>query len=139
GSVRRRPLAPEKWPKSSSGVARRSRRSASCRAVRSTMRPWLFPERTMQVLASGVATRIRDGFSDYHARFAAITRRANPRFEARDVSGMRADLVERIELYDICIDQMQHWLEHVLGEHAQDRALWSRIRDAYAHEVADLL
>ncbi len=93
----------------------------------------------MQVLASGVAARIRDGFEDYHARFAAITRRAKPRFEARDFSGMRADLVERIELYDICIDQMQHWLEHVLGDRAQDRALWGRIRDAYAHEVAGLL
>mgnify|MGYP000860845334 FL=1 len=93
----------------------------------------------MQVLASGVATRIRDGFSDYHARFAAITRRAKPRFEARDFSGMRSDLVERIELYDICIDQMQHWLEHVLGERAQDRALWGCIRDAYAEEVAELL
>ncbi len=93
----------------------------------------------MQVLASGVAARIRDGFSDYHARFAAITRRAKPRFEARDFAGMRADLVERIELYDTCIDQMQHWLEHVLGDRAQDRALWGRIRDAYAQEVSELL
>ena len=93
----------------------------------------------MQILASGVAARIRDGFEDYHARFAAITRRAKPRFEARDFSGMRADLVERIELYDICIDQMQHWLEHVLGERAQDRTLWGAIRDAYAQEMVDLL
>lgn len=93
----------------------------------------------MQVLSSGIAERIRDGFSDYHARFAAITRRAKARFETRDWAGMRGDLVERIELYDVCINQMQGWLVQVLAERAQDRALWSRIRDAYAQEVAQLL
>lgn len=93
----------------------------------------------MQVLADGVAARIRDGFEDYHARFAAITRRARPRFERRDWAGMRADLVERIELYDVCVAQMQGWLEHVLGDQAQTRPLWARIRDAYAREVAGLL
>ena len=93
----------------------------------------------MQVLSDGIAARIRDGFADYHARFAAITRRAKARFETRDAAGMRADLVERIELYDVCVNQMQRWLEHVLGTHSQDRALWSSIRDAYAHTVAELL
>lgn len=93
----------------------------------------------MHVLASGVAARIRDGFFDYHARFAAITRRAKGRFETRDWLGMRADLVERIELYDVCVNQMQRWLAQVLAERAQDRVLWNRIRDAYADEVAQLL
>ena len=93
----------------------------------------------MQVLSQGVAAKIRDGFADYHARFAAITRRAKRRFETRDAAGMRADLIERIELYDVCVGQMQRWLEHVLGEHSQDGLLWSSIRDAYAQAVADLL
>lgn len=93
----------------------------------------------MQTLANSIATRIRDGFADYHARFAAITRRAQHRFETRDWAGMRADLVERIELYDVCVNQMQHWLTHVLAERAQDRTLWNQARDAYAHEVAQLL
>ena len=93
----------------------------------------------MQVLASGIAERIRDGFADYHARFAAITRRADGRFGTRDWMGIRSDLVERIELYDVCVNQMQAWLAQVLAEHAQNRTLWNRIRDAYAQEVAQLL
>lgn len=93
----------------------------------------------MQILASGVAERIRDGFADYHARFAAITRRAQRRFETQDWAGMRTDLVERIELYDVCVNRMQHWLEKVLADKAQDRTLWNHIRDAYAQEVAQLL
>ena len=93
----------------------------------------------MQVLASGIAERIRDGFADYHARFAAVTRRAKGRFEVRDWAEMRTDLVERIELYDVCVNQMQGWLTQVLAERAQDRALWHRIRDAYAVTVAQLL
>lgn len=93
----------------------------------------------MEKLAEGVAARIRDGFSDYHARFASITRRAKERFETRDAAGARTDLVERIELYDVCVNQMQRWLQNVLGQHAQDRALWSRIRNAYAEAVAELL
>ena len=93
----------------------------------------------MQVLADGVAARIRNGFEDFHARFAAVTRRAKSRFQQRDWAGMRADLVERIELYDVCVAQMQGWLEHVLGDQAQTRPLWAKIRDAYALEVAGLL
>lgn len=93
----------------------------------------------MQVLANGIAARIRDGFEDYHARFAAITRRAKPRFEARDWAGMRTDLVERIELYDVCVASMRSWLGQVLGERAQERELWIRIRDAYAREIEGLL
>lgn len=94
---------------------------------------------SMHVLASGVAARIRDGFDDYNARFAAITRRAAPRFEQRDWSGMRADLVERIELYDVSVAETQTWLSAALGERAQERALWQAIRDAFAGQIASLL
>ena len=90
----------------------------------------------MQVLATGVAARIRDGFDDYHARFAAITRRARPRFERCDWAGMRTDLVERIELYDVCVAETQGWLDSALAERAQDRVLWQAIRDAFALEIA---
>ena len=93
----------------------------------------------MHILSAGIAERIRDGFADYHARFAAITRRAKGRFEQRDWGAMRSDLVERIELYDVCVKQMQDWLAQVLAERAQDRVLWNRIRDAYAEAVEQLL
>ena len=34
--------------------------------------------------ADAIAAQIRDAFDDYHARFAAISRRAQKRFETRD-------------------------------------------------------
>ena len=44
--------------------------------------------------AHAIATCIRDGFLDYHARFAAITRRARQRFEQRDWMAARDDAVQ---------------------------------------------
>ncbi len=90
-------------------------------------------------LAHGGAVLLRDGFADYHGRFAAITRRAKDRFEARDWGLARTDAVERIELYDRCVAETSSRLEGLLGKGAQDRALWNRIRDSYARLIAELL
>jgi isocitrate dehydrogenase kinase/phosphatase len=90
-------------------------------------------------VASQSAAGIRRGFADYHARFRAITQRAQRRFETRDWAGLRADLVERIELYDVCVSEMHEWLEATLGVRAIEHALWRRIRDAFAAGIAPLL
>lgn len=66
--------------------------------------------------AEAVAGQIRDAFADYHARFAAITRRAQGRFERSDWQGDRADAVERIELYDRCIAEASDALQARLGD-----------------------
>jgi isocitrate dehydrogenase kinase/phosphatase len=42
------------------------------------------------------AATLRDGFADYHARFRAITQRAQRRFEARDWDGAQGDAVQRM-------------------------------------------
>jgi isocitrate dehydrogenase kinase/phosphatase len=90
-------------------------------------------------LAARGAAGIRRGFADYHARFRAITQRAPVRFAQRDWAGLRADLVERIELYDVCVAEMHQWLEAELGVRAVEHALWRAIRDAYAAGIAPLL
>jgi isocitrate dehydrogenase kinase/phosphatase len=90
-------------------------------------------------LASRGAAGIRRGFADYHARFRAITQRAPQRFARRDWAGMRADLVERIELYDVCVAEMHQWLETELGVRSIEHALWRAIRDAFAASIAPLL
>jgi isocitrate dehydrogenase kinase/phosphatase len=90
-------------------------------------------------LADGCALAIRDAFADYHARFAQVTRRARTHFEQRDWAAARADAVARIALYDRCVQEISQALERHLGERAQDRALWSGIRDRYAALVAPLL
>lgn len=90
-------------------------------------------------LAQSAAALLRDGFADYHARFAAITQRARRRFEERDWAAARSDAVERIELYDRCVAEASGRLAELLGAQAGERALWKRIRDGYAELVAELL
>ncbi|MCK7593493.1 bifunctional isocitrate dehydrogenase kinase/phosphatase [Pseudomarimonas salicorniae] len=90
-------------------------------------------------LSARAAALLRDGFADYHARFATVTQRARRRFEERDWASARSDAVERIELYDRCVGETSVRLAELLGESATDRALWKRIRDGYAALIADLL
>ncbi|MGH8036236.1 MAG: bifunctional isocitrate dehydrogenase kinase/phosphatase [Stenotrophomonas sp.] len=90
-------------------------------------------------LAPGLAVRIRDGFEDYHARFAAITRRARARFEARDWAGARQDAVERIGLYDHCIAETVDTLRRVAGDAIGQRELWLQVRTAFAARVDGLI
>ncbi len=83
------------------------------------------------VHADAIAPLIHDAFADYHARFAEVTQRAKRRFEAMDWAGARADAVERIALYDLCIAECALRLQSILQDQAHDRALWSRARDAF--------
>src|SRR5690606_12904566 len=87
------------------------------------------------VQPEAIAQVVRDAFDDYHARFAAISRRARQRFEQRDWAGARADAAERLDLYDLCIDECRHRLAAMLGLHAHDRALWAQVRDHYAASI----
>ena len=94
---------------------------------------------TDSVVAAQAAELIHAGFADYHARFRAITQRAQRRFETRDWSAATADAVERIELYDTCIAGLAAPLEALLGERLRDRALWHGIHAAYSRTIANLL
>jgi isocitrate dehydrogenase kinase/phosphatase len=86
-----------------------------------------------------VADALVAGFADYHARFRAITQRAQRRFEARDWSAAGDDAVERIELYDRCIGEMAVRLDALLGARIGERAVWVPVREAYARAIARLL
>lgn len=85
--------------------------------------------------ADAIASQVREAFEDYHARFAAISRRAQRRFETRDWAGARDDAAARLDLYDQCIDQCRQRLCALLGQRAHDRLLWRRVRDAYAASI----
>ena len=91
------------------------------------------------VEAESVAAQIREAFADYHARFAAITRRAKGRFERCDWNGARDDAVERIALYDRCVAEASEALDAHLGAQAHDRALWSAVHARYAGQIEPLL
>src|SRR5436190_5101006 len=90
-------------------------------------------------VARSCAADVRDRFADYNARFGAITRRAKGRFERREWAERRGDAVDRIELYDRCVQETREHLEQRLGPRAHDKALWGRIRHHYAAFVSELL
>lgn len=90
-------------------------------------------------LAARIATHVRDGFEDYHARFAAITLRARGRFEHRQWQQARQDAVERIGLYDRCIATCMASLPRPEGGAAAGRALWTQVRAHYAALIDGLI
>jgi len=92
-----------------------------------------------EALASRLAALVRDGFEDYHARFAEVTRRARVRFETRDWAGARHDAVERIGLYDQCVARTVDGLRRAAGEAVGQRSLWLKVRVAYARLICRLI
>src|SRR3974377_1798998 len=74
------------------------------------------------------ARQIVDAFADYNAQFRAITRRAPLRFDTRGFKGSQRDAVERIELYDRCVNQTIAALRLALAAAATDRGLWQQMR-----------
>jgi len=84
------------------------------------------------------ARRIVADFAHYNAQFRAITRRAPLRFDARDWKGSQRDAVERIELYDRCVNQSVAELSVALAAQAADRELWRQIRAEFAAQIGSL-
>jgi len=84
------------------------------------------------------AAALVQNFADYNAEFRAITRRAPQRFEARDWRGSQRDAVERIELYDKCVNRAVAHMRERLGEDAIERPLWSSIKRLFT-ELIDAL
>jgi isocitrate dehydrogenase kinase/phosphatase len=84
------------------------------------------------------AAALVQNFADYNAEFRAITRRAPQRFEARDWRGSQRDAVERIELYDKCVNRAVAHMRERLGEDAIERPLWSSIKRRFT-ELIDAL
>ena len=89
--------------------------------------------------ADAIAAQIRDAFDDYHARFAAISRRAQKRFETRDWAAAREDATERLDLYDACIEECGRRLGALLSSRPHERAPWIDVRAAYAALIDGLV
>jgi len=84
------------------------------------------------------ARRIAAAFAAYNGEFREITRRAPGRFEALDWQGAHHDAVDRIELYDTCANRCVAAMRQLLDERADDRALWSAIRQRFHARTAGL-
>jgi isocitrate dehydrogenase kinase/phosphatase len=89
-------------------------------------------------LVSECAAALVQAFAGYNAEFRGITRRAPQRFENRDWHGSLKDAVERIELYDRCVNRAVGQMQQRLGEDVIERALWASIKRRFT-ELIDTL
>jgi isocitrate dehydrogenase kinase/phosphatase len=75
------------------------------------------------------------GFRAYVCRFGRLTARARERFLTQDAEGMKADYIERLDLYGKVVARMAAALHRWQGEHLQDHLLWQTVKKAYALEI----
>lgn len=75
------------------------------------------------------------GFEDYNASFSDVTRRGRRRFEQGDRSGMRADVVARLELYDRVVHQTISRLEGLLANRLFSRSIWRDMRIDFGQAI----
>ncbi|MEL7159738.1 MAG: bifunctional isocitrate dehydrogenase kinase/phosphatase, partial [Bacteroidota bacterium] len=83
-----------------------------------------------------VAHHFLMGYMDYYYRFKLITKRARIRFEQRDWHGIQADARGRIELYRDIVSTTTAKVAEILGDAETDAAFWSRVKYAYAEDIA---
>ena len=75
------------------------------------------------------------GFREYREFFEQITRRALHRFENGDWPSMRADTIERLDLYEKVVLHTQQQLEHCLGRSARHKPLWLALKNAFEQKA----
>lgn len=92
--------------------------------------------RVSQALIDEVSHTLRDAFIDYNTRFSQITRRAKRRFEEQDWSSARLDAVERIALYDRCVNASVSELHEKLADVSDRHSLWCGVRERYARHIS---
>ncbi|UCG20727.1 MAG: bifunctional isocitrate dehydrogenase kinase/phosphatase [Deltaproteobacteria bacterium] len=86
-------------------------------------------------LPEQAAQAIRRAFDSYQAQYAAITQRAQARFEGRDWPGMQVDAGERLDLYKKVVDETVVEIKRVLGGRVKDPEAWKKAKVAYADLV----
>lgn len=82
-------------------------------------------------LAGAAAQIVIDSFIDYQQRFVVITRRARKRFEERDWPAIRADSVERMDLYEVCLSETEARLDALLHDRLHERPLWLEMKSVF--------
>lgn len=86
-------------------------------------------------LVEDCAAALVEAFANYNAEYRAITRRAPQRFESRDWRTSQRDAVERIELYEKCIQRAVAQMQARLGDDVFERALWASIKRRFTELI----
>jgi isocitrate dehydrogenase kinase/phosphatase len=76
------------------------------------------------------------GFRAYVCRFDRLTARARRHFHSQDVEGMKADYIERLDLYGKMVARMAAVLDRWVGRDTRDRYLhWEAVKKQYARAI----
>ncbi|MGH2374728.1 MAG: bifunctional isocitrate dehydrogenase kinase/phosphatase, partial [bacterium] len=94
------------------------------------------PDQGNGSLARRGADAIRHAFDAYRREFRQITHRARSSFEGQEWRGMQGDARERLDLYPRVVTRVVAGVLRILGEDAQARTLWARMKAAYTQSIA---
>lgn len=86
-------------------------------------------------LANIGAGAIHEGFRAYHAGFREITGRAADRFAQRDWHGLRADAVERMELYQKSVGLVVDHIRDLFADRVKDTVVWASMKAVYSGQI----
>ena len=81
------------------------------------------------------ARLIFDAFLQYDRDFREVTARAAGRFLRREWDGVRADVVERMELWERSLGLTTETLHERLGAKARNRDFWHRVKEFYGARI----
>jgi isocitrate dehydrogenase kinase/phosphatase len=84
------------------------------------------------------AQQVVEAFLHYNARFRAITRRAADHFATRNWHAVQQDAVERIDLYELSVQETIKALERTLLEDVRRRELWIEVKRHFANLIDGL-
>lgn len=88
----------------------------------------MFPQRLDSPLAYGIAKAMADGFNRHYRLFRAESARAKHRFETADWHGQQRAQRERIEFYDLRVQEAVARLEKEFKAGEQPMEVWHQVK-----------
>lgn len=92
---------------------------------------------TISRLANLAASAILEAFALYQARFQAVTRRAQTRFEQRDWRGAQRDAAERLDLYAEIVNPLVAELRELLDDRVEHKLVWASMKAVYSGLISE--
>ncbi|MDP2222264.1 MAG: bifunctional isocitrate dehydrogenase kinase/phosphatase [Hydrogenophaga sp.] len=91
----------------------------------------MFPQRLDSTVAYGIAKAMMDGFNRHYRLFRTESARAKHRFETRDWHGQQRAQRERIEFYDLRVNECVKRLRKEFKAEQQPMDVWEQVKLHY--------
>ncbi|MFP5340852.1 MAG: isocitrate dehydrogenase kinase/phosphatase AceK regulatory subunit, partial [Gammaproteobacteria bacterium] len=88
----------------------------------------MFPERLDAPQAYDIAKAMMDGFNRHYRLFRAESARAKHRFETADWHGQQRAQRERIEFYDLRVDEAVERLQTEFDANSLPMEVWQQVK-----------